>query len=72
MYCNGGTCIAGTEECPCSVKNRVRTYTCTIDNPYGGDDYKVKAYFEKDNTASGAAGTMWQLVYEIEEGSDAL
>lgn len=73
MYCNGGPCLVGAEECPCPKENRVYTYTCTIDNPYGGDDYKVRAYFEKDNTASGASGgTMWQLVYEIEEGSDAL
>lgn len=73
MYCTGGPCLAGAEECPCPKENRVYTYTCTIDNPYGGDDYKVRAYFEKDNTASGASGgTMWQLVYEIEEGSDAL
>ena len=73
MYCNGGPCLVGAEKCPCPKENRVYTYTCTIDNLYGGDPYKVKAYFEKDNTASGASGgTMWQLVYEIEEGSDAL
>lgn len=68
MYCSG----SGTGS-TCPSGNRVEDYVCTIDNPYGGDDYKVRAYFEKDNTASGASGgTMWQLVYEIEEGSDAL
>ena len=73
MYCNGGPCLVGAEKCPCPKENRVYTYTCTIDNLYGGDPYKVKAYVEKDNTDSGATGgTMWQRVYEIEEGSDAL
>ncbi len=69
MYCKG----TGTDITTCPSGDIVRDYTCTIDNPYGGEDYIVKAYFEKDNKATASSGgTMWQLVYEITQGSESL
>lgn len=74
MYCRWTRATCTTPPCPsCPTRDRVYEYTCEVPNPYGGDPYKVRAYFEKDKTAQSASGTaMYQLVYEIEEGNEAL
>lgn len=66
MYCSG----SGTSIVRCPPENIVSTYKCTIPNPEGGDPYIVTAYFEEN--ASANAGQMWQLVYEVTQGSDVL
>lgn len=66
MYCSG----TGTNVNTCPTANIVPSYECTIDNPEGGAPYKVKAYFVEN--ASANDGQMWQLTYEITQGSDVL
>ncbi len=66
MYCTG----EGEEADVCPTDDIRETYTCTINNPYGGDPYIVEASFVQDTQANG--GEMWQIAYEIVQGSENL
>ncbi len=66
MYCGGSQ--TNTSTCPSG--DIQEDYICTIDDPYGGDAYQIRAYFAEDSNANN--GQMLQIVYEVIQGSDAL